>query len=480
MRSPLAACVAVVFALSVATFPSGVFAAERTAKSELAAKWTSEATHEIDAHFHELEKIYKHLHANPELSYQEAATAGYLAKQLSGADFKITRNVAGHGFVAVLRNGPGPTVLVRTEMDALPVEEKTNLPYASKVQTRDRSGNLVGVMHACGHDVHMTCWLGAARTLATLKDRWQGTIVFVAQPAEEAGMGASMMLDAGLYSKFPRPDYCLALHCDSEQPCGSIAYTPGLAMANIDMVNITVKGKGGHGAWPHLTIDPVVLAARVILDLQTLVSRENNPTDPLVLTIGTIHGGVKPNVIPNEVDLQLTVRTTKESSRKRVLQGIERMTKAAALGAGAPEPIVSIRTNWYTPAVVNDPQLLDKTVAIFRESLGEDHVRQRPPMMGGEDFSLYGRAGVPSFLYFLGTQPPERVAEAENKSDAPMVSLHSDQFAPVVEPTLKTGTLTMSMAVLNLLGKTQLTSAPRIDINAPLAAGLTNVRGGAR
>ena len=466
-------CLSLLTVVAVVALHGEAFGEERSSKSEMAAKWSAEAHREIDEHFLDLEKIYKHLHSNPELSYEEAATAGYLAKQLAGTDFKITRNFAGHGFVAVMKNGPGPTVLVRTEMDALPVDEKTGLAYASKVQSRDRNGNLVGVMHACGHDVHMTCWLGAARTLAALKNRWQGTVVFVAQPAEEAGMGAYMMLEAGLYSKFPRPDYCLALHCDSQQACGDVAYTPGLAMANIDMVDITVKGKGGHGAWPHLTVDPVVLSARVILDLQTLVSRENNPTDPLVLTIGTIHGGVKPNIIPNEVTLQLTVRTTKEAARRRVLQGIERMTKAAAVGAGAPEPIINIRANWYTPAVVNDPQLLDKTAAIFRESLGEEHVRQRPPMMGGEDFALYGRAGVPSFLYFLGTQTPERVASAENDTSAPLTSLHSDQFAPVLEPTLKTGTLTMSMAVLNLLGKTQLTSAPR-----PLASPLANLQTG--
>jgi hippurate hydrolase len=264
-------------------------------------------------------------------------------------------------------------------------------------------------------------------------------------------MGAYMMLEAGLYKKFPKPDYCLALHCDPEHAAGEVAYTPGLAMANIDMVDITMVGKGGHGAWPQMTVDPVVLSARLVLDLQTLVSRENNPTDPLVLTIGTIHGGVKPNIIPNEVRLQLTVRTTRELTRKRVLEGIRRMAKAAAAGAGAPEPIVSINANWYTPAVVNDDKLTEQSISTFRLALGESRVRLRPPMMGGEDFALYGRAGVPSFLFFLGTQSAERVAEAETDLDQPLSSLHSDRFAPVARPTIRTGVQAMSLAIMNLL-----------------------------
>lgn len=406
----------------------------------------------VEAECPALEEAYRYLHSHPELSNQEVRTAAFLAKQLDGTGFVVTSNFGGHGVVAVLRNGPGPAVLVRTEMDALPVEEKTGLPYASKVKARDAQGRLVGVMHACGHDVHMACWLGAARTLAALRARWRGTLVFIAQPAEEVGAGAERMLKAGLYTRFPRPDYCLALHCDPQQPCGHVAYTPGLAMANIDMVDITVRGKGGHGAWPHMTVDPVVLAARLVLDLQTLVSRENNPADPLVVTVGTIHGGLKPNVIPNEVKLQLTVRTTRELTRKRVLAGIQRMAKAVAAGANAPDPVVNLGRAWYTPAVVNDPVLLENTVATFRRLLGPGRVHQRPPMMGGEDFALYGRAGVPSFLYFLGTQPPATIARAEIEDEQVLPSLHSDRFAPVMGPTIRTGTLTMGMGVLNLVG----------------------------
>ncbi|MFO0864119.1 MAG: amidohydrolase [Gemmataceae bacterium] len=466
--------IALVAVCSILAFSTTQARADELSRTSLAAEWAAETNRSIESQFSDLEKTYKHLHSHPELSYEETQTAAYLAKQMMAAGFTVTSEFGGHGVVAVLKNGVGPTVLVRTEMDALPVEEKTGLPFASKVQGRDRSGNLVGVMHACGHDVHMTCWLGAGKALAGMKERWRGTLVFIAQPAEEAGMGAHMMLEAGLYSKFPRPDYCFALHCDAEQPAGAIAYTPGLAMANIDMIDITMKGKGGHGAWPHLTVDPVVLSARVVLDLQTLVSRETNPTDPVVVTVGTIHGGVKPNVIPNDVKLQLTVRTTKELTRKRVLQGIERMAKAAAIGAGAPEPSVTIRANWFTPAVVNDPQLLDKTLTVLRDRLGDAHVRQRPPMMGGEDFALFGRAGVPSVLFFLGTQAPEKIAQSETDSEKPLTSLHSDRFAPVIEPTLKTGTLSMSLAVLNLLGSRELTRADRPA--GPLAIGSIPIR----
>jgi len=338
-------------------------------------------------------------------------------------------------------------------MDALPIEEQTGLPYASKAQSRNKDGEVVGVMHACGHDVHMTCWIGAARALADMKEHWHGTLVFIAQPAEETGAGADAMIQAGLFTKFPKPDFCLALHCDPQNAAGTVTFTPGLAMANIDMVQIIVKGKGGHGAWPHMTVDPVVLASRLVLDLQTLVSRENNPTDPLVLTVGTIHGGVKANVIPNEVTLQLTVRTTREATRKRTLDGIARMAKGVAMSANAPEPDVRIRSNWHTPAVVNDPKLLNKTVETFKECLGEDRVCQRPPMMGGEDFARFGREGIPSMLFFLGTQDAEKVAKAEAGDENVLPSLHSDRFAPVMEPTLKTGVQAMTLAVLNLTGR---------------------------
>src|SRR6185437_13167706 len=243
----------------------------------------------------------------------------------------------------------------------------------------DKNENEVGVMHACGHDVHMTCWVGTARMLAGLKNRWKGTLVFIGQPAEEIGAGARMMLGAGLFKKFPQPDYGLALHCAANLPYGSVAYTEGLAMANVDSVDIIVHGKGGHGAAPHTTIDPVVLAARIVLDLQTIVSRETNPTDPVVVTVGSIHGGTKHNIIPDEVKLQLTVRTTRDSTRKHILEGIERIAKAAAMGARAPEPVFKIDPGEFTPALYNEPGLTRKTTALFKEVLGQDRVQERPP-----------------------------------------------------------------------------------------------------
>lgn len=408
---------------------------------------------QLDPELANLDALYKHLHSHPELSYQEEQTAARLAKELRSIGFEVKEKVGGHGIVGVYKNGPGPTVLVRTDMDALPVTERTNLPYASKVRVRDKTDQEVGVMHACGHDMHMTCWVGTARVLVGLKDRWSGTLVFIGQPAEEVGGGARSMLDAGLFRDFPKPDYALALHCDASRPYGTVAFTDGMAQANVDSVDIVVKGRGGHGSAPHNTIDPVVLAARIVLDLQTIVSRETNPLDPVVVTVGSIHGGTKHNIIPDEVRLQLTVRTTKDATRKHTLEAIERITKAAAVGAGAPEPIVKIDPSEFTPALLNDSKLTKRTVGVFREVLGEDKVLDRPLTMGGEDFGRYGKAGVPIFLFFLGTQPPEKVAEAAKEGATPLPSLHSDLFYPVPEPTIKTGVLTMSMAVLDLVGK---------------------------
>jgi hippurate hydrolase len=426
---------------------------DRSARREGTKGGTEEIKQRIAADYDRLEALYKHLHTNPELSLQEARTAARLARELKEIGFDVAEKVGGHGIVGVLKNGDGPTVMVRTDMDALPVVEHTDLPYASKVRVRDKNENEVGVMHACGHDMHMTCWIGTARVLASMKDKWHGTLVFIGQPAEEIGAGARMMLEAGLFKKFPRPDYALALHCAANLPHGSVAYTEGLAMANVDSVDIVVRGKGGHGAAPHTTIDPVVIAARIVLDLQTLVSRETNPVDPAVVTVGSIHGGSKHNIIPNEVRLQLTVRSTQDAVRKHLLDGIRRIAEAAAKGAGAPAPEVKVSPEEFTPALRNDPALTQKMATLFKDVLGPDKVKARPPMMGGEDFSRYGRAEVPICLYWLGTIAPERVAESEKEGASPLPSLHSDRFAPVPEPTIKTGVLTMSSAVLKLVGK---------------------------
>jgi hippurate hydrolase len=288
-----------------------------------------------------------------------------------------------------------------------------------------------------------------------MKDRWHGTLVFIAQPAEETGEGARAMLGDGLFKRFPRPDFALALHCDAFTPYGVIAYTEGQALANADSVDIVVHGRGGHGAAPYTTIDPIVLAARIVLDLQTLVSREVIPTDPAVVTVGSIHGGSKHNIIPSEVKLQLTVRTTKDNVRKQVLDGIGRIAKAAAEGARAPDPTVTFHAEEYTPALVNDTGLTRKTVALFRDVLGTDNVKAQPPVMGAEDFGRYGRAGIPIFMFKLGTIAPERVAAAQREGVPPLPSLHSDTYFPVPEPSIKTGVLSMSVGVLNLLARDQ-------------------------
>jgi amidohydrolase len=412
---------------------------------------TAAVKQRITADYDYLEALYKHLHTNPELSLREARTSARLARELKELGFEVTERVGGYGIVGVLKNGDGPVVMVRTDMDALPVIERTGLPYASKVRVRDKNENEVGVMHACGHDMHMTCWTGAARVLASMKDRWKGTLVFIGQPAEEVGAGARMMLEAGLFTKFPRPDFAFALHCAPNIPYGTVAYTEGLALANVDSVDIVVRGKGGHGASPHMTVDPIVLASRIVLDLQTLVSRETNPVDPAVVTVGSIHGGSKHNVIPNEVRLQLTVRSTKDSVRKHLLDGIRRIAEAAAKGANAPPPQVTVVPDEFTPALYNDPELTRKTVAVFKEALGADRVAARPPVMGGEDFSRYGRARVPICLFWLGTVDPKRVADSEGDNGKPLPSLHSDLFAPTPKPTIETGVLAMSLAVMNVL-----------------------------
>jgi hippurate hydrolase len=407
----------------------------------------------LDSEISDLETLYKYLHSHPELSTQEAATAGRMARELKDAGFEVTTGVGGHGVVGILKNGPGPTVLVRTDLDALPITENTGAPYASKVRARDKYGNEVGVMHACGHDIHMTSWVGTARTLTNMKDLWSGTLMFIGQPAEETGSGARAMLEDGLFKRFPKPDYALALHCSPILPSGSIGYREGQTLANVDSVEITIKGKGGHGSAPHMTVDPIVVAARVVLDLQTIVSREMNPLDPAVVTVGSIHGGSKHNIIPSEVKMLITVRTFKDDVRKHVLDAIERITKAAAAAARAPDPIVNIDAGEFTPATVNDPSLTRKTAEALKKALNDNKVIATPPVMGGEDFSYYGRAGVPIFIFWLGTVPQENIDAAAKPGGKPLPSLHSEFYAPETVPSIRTGVFAMSHAVLNLIGK---------------------------
>lgn len=414
---------------------------------------SQEIQRRVASDYGNLSGLYRDLHTHPELSLQETQTAARLATEMRAAGYEVTEKVGGTGLVCILKNGSGPTVLIRTDLDALPVEEKTGLPYASAVRAKDREGKDVSVMHACGHDMHMTCWVGTARVLAGMKDRWHGTLIFLGQPAEEVGAGAKAMMADGLFTRFPKPDYALAMHCTPVLPHGEIGYVEGPALANVDTVDITVLGRGGHGAAPHTTVDPIVLAARIVLDLQTIVSREKDPLEPAVVTVGSIHGGTKHNVIPNEVKLQLTVRSYKDSVRKDLLDGISRIAKADAMGARAPEPVIKVSDTQNTPAMVNDIELTRRTVAKLREALGTEKVTAAAPWMAGEDFSRYSRAGVPIFMFFLGTQAPERIAEAARPDGKPLPSLHSDQFAPVPEPTIKTGVLGMSVAVLGIVGK---------------------------
>lgn len=405
----------------------------------------------LDALYPELDALYQDLHQNPELSQQEEKTAAKLAERLRKLGFEVTEHIGGHGVVALLRNGKGPTVLVRTDLDALPVEEKTGLPYASRVTAKDPSGQSVPVMHACGHDVHMTAWLGTAALLARSKDRWRGTVMMVGQPAEEQGSGARKMLQDGLYNRFPRPSFAIAIHNSATAASGTVEYVAGYALANVDSVDVTIYGKGGHGAYPHTTVDPIVIAARAILSLQTIVSREKSPLEPGVVTVGSIHGGTKHNIIPDEVKLQLTVRSYKPEVRKQLLSAIERVLNAEAAAANAPrKPDMAVTEG--TPATYNDPELTKRLVGAVTRVLGPENVREAQPVMGGEDFSEYGLAGVPAVMLWLGTVEPNRLAEAKAGGEA-LPSLHSGVFAPDRERTLRTGVTTLTTSALELLGK---------------------------
>jgi len=397
--------------------------------------------------------LYKHFHAHPELSFSEVETAARLARELEQAGYSVTTGVGGHGLVAVLANGDGPTVLVRTDMDALPIAEQTGLDYASRVKAQTEAGALP-VMHACGHDMHMTVWLGTARRLAAQRRQWQGTLVLIAQPAEEKGAGARAMLADGLFQRFPRPDYNLALHASAELPAGSVGYLSGWGTANVDSVDIQVQGVGGHGAYPHTTRDPVVLAAAIIMDLQTLVSREVSASEPAVVTVGSIHGGASHNIIPDRVDLQLTVRSYSDQVRQQLLDGIARIARGQAIAAGLSDdrmPIVTVRDE-STPSLWNDPDLVATVVERFRRELGADRVVPIEPQLAGEDFARYGRQepAIASMMFALGTVAAADSAAAA-RGDRRLPSLHSPFFAPDAEPAIVTGVTAMSAAVMQLL-----------------------------
>jgi len=396
-----------------------------------------------------LVELYRHLHAHPELSFQEQATSARLAAEFEALGAKVTRNVGGHGVVALLKNGPGPTVMMRTDMDALPIIEETDLPYASKVRAKDREGIEVGVMHACGHDIHMASLVGVARYLIAHKHAWRGTAMFIAQPAEEYGAGAKAMLDDGLFERFPKPDYALAMHVDPHLATGKVGYRAGYAFANVDTVHITIIGRGGHGAHPHKTIDPIVQAAKLVLDLQTIVSREIKPTDPAVITVGSLHCGTKSNIIGDRCDLQITVRSYSKEVRSHLLEAIGRKAKAIAMGAKAPEP--KIDTDQGTPSLFNDEALVRRMLPVFQRVVGVENVQLAEPIMGGEDFSRYGHdAGVPIFLWRVGALTPQRLAAWKSKN-RPAPSLHSPHFYPDAKETLEVSVMIMVSAALEIL-----------------------------
>jgi hippurate hydrolase len=405
---------------------------------------------------------YKMLHAAPELSHREEKTSVFVAGELRKLGFTVTERIGkyqnakwvGYGVVGVIKNGPGPTVLVRTELDALPVEEKTGVPYSSQVKMKNDAGTEVSVMHACGHDMHMTSFLGTAKMLTELKDRWSGTLILVGQPAEETGDGAMAMLRDDLYTKIPRPDFAIALHDKPELETGKVGYTPGYAMASATSIDIKIRGIGGHGSAPEATKDPVVVAAQVVMALQTIVSRENSPLDPAVVTVGSIHGGTRYNIIPDEVNLQLTVRTYKEEVKKRVLASIERIVKGVAATAGIPEdraPIIKIAEG--TGATFNEPQLVERLVGAFKQALGDENVVKVAPIMASEDFGSFSLdQKIPATIFWLGASEPAKL-KASRESGVPLPGLHSALFVPVPESTLRTGVKAMTSAVLELMRK---------------------------
>ena len=446
-RSPrlLGALLAVACTLSASARAEEARSAEL--RGEFVERW-------LDTHLEEIVELYEELHAHPELSLQETQTAARVAEGLEEAGYAVSRGVGGNGVVGVLDNGAGPTLMIRGDMDALPVTEETGLDYASRVRVTLPDGRSSGVMHACGHDIHTANLLASARLLADARDLWTGTLVIVAQPAEEIGRGASDMLGDGLFRRFPRPDITLALHVESSLPAGSLGAVSGWAMANVDSVDVHFVGRGGHGARPHQAVDPIVAASHFVTALQTLVSRRVDPQQAAVVTVGSFHAGSKRNVIPDEAHLQLTVRSYTDEVRGQLLEGIEQLARDTCQLFQCPEPARVEAKELYTPAVYNDPALSARALELFREIFGAANVLKRPPSMGGEDFGRYARElGVPGLLFRVGAQP-EAAWRASQKADAdPLPSLHSSRFAPDPAPTLATAlqaTTRLSLSLLQL------------------------------
>jgi hippurate hydrolase len=424
---------------------TSLLVAGAAASAAQAASLPAPFAEQLNANYPSVEALYQDLHRNPELGFNEHRTAAELAKRVKALGYEVTTGVGGTGVVAILKNGPGPTVMLRTEMDALPVQEKTGLPFASTVTVKNKAGETVPVAHACGHDLHMASWYGTAKLMADNRKAWHGTLMLIGQPAEEPVAGAAAMLKDGLFTRFPKPDYALSLHDDASGPSGTIMYHAGPFRASSDVVNITIFGQGGHGAVPHETRDPVVMAARVVMALQTLVSRENNPVDPVVITVGSIHGGTQGNIIPDQVKLQLTVRTFSDAVRKRVLASIAREVKGEAIAANMPKaPLVDVEPG--TDSVYNDPALMGRVVPVLQAALGKDKVVEMPQKMTSEDFSQYGLAGAHALLLHVGAVAPERL-EAAKKAGEHLPGTHSPQWAPDFKPTVHS-MITAETAVL--------------------------------
>jgi amidohydrolase len=411
----------------------------------------------IHADMPQLMTLYRDLHAHPELSMQEVRTPALLAAQMRKLGFDVTEHVGKTGLVAVMKNGPGPVLLIRADMDALPVKEQTGLPFASQVTGKLPDGTSTAVMHACGHDTHITTWLGTARRLSAMKDQWSGTLVMILQPGEEVGMGAKAMLDDGLFTRFPKPDTMIAFHDSASLAAGVIGITNGYALANTDSVSIDVKGIGGHGAYPQNTKDPIVLASRIVMALQTLVSRENDPSQPAVVTVGTFHAGTKQNIIPDDAKLELTVRSYTPETRKLLLDGIARIARGEAIAAGMPDdkmPVVTVSGAMYTPATFNTDALASHLTGLFKQHFGADRVVETKPIMAGEDFGRYWLADKTkqSTIFWVGGVPKEKWAAAAGDVTK-LPSLHSPFWAPDAETVISTATEAMTTAALDVLKK---------------------------
>jgi amidohydrolase len=392
--------------------------------------------------------LYQKLHQNPELSFQEEKTAATLAQELTQAGFQVTSSFGGHGVVGVLKNGQGPSVLLRTDLDALPVKEATGLPFASKVTTKNSEGIDVSVMHACGHDLHITNMVGTAKYLAQTRALWRGTVLIIGQPAEERGAGASLMLKEGLFKKFQKPDYALALHVDASQPAGKVVLISGPFTANVDSMDITLFGRGGHGARPQETIDPIPMASELVLALQTLISREKDPLAPAVITVGSFHAGTKNNIIADSATLQLTIRTFSSEVRNDILAGIRRKAKAIANSYRAPEPQFKSSDNPVS-SVINDPKLVEKLRPVFIKQLGTENVLGGSPSTVGEDFSRFGVEGVPSLMFSLGTLSERRLKQYQQQGYVP--GLHSHSYFPSAEESLAAGIPLLAESAIDLL-----------------------------